>query len=97
MITLCTPLHKTWPHEATPQLLKEDLLRQNCLEEVDRGKVQVINIVEMGERSVHAGNKSDSMSTDGVSVDVLVTGSMVVLVLAYHCSTRGENCPNYTK
>jgi hypothetical protein len=30
--------------------------RQNCLEEVDPGKVQVINIVvEMGERSVHAG------------------------------------------
>jgi hypothetical protein len=29
--------------------------RQNCLEEGDPGKVQVINIVEMGERSVHAG------------------------------------------
>jgi hypothetical protein len=30
--------------------------RQNCLEEVDPGKVQVINIVvEMGERSVYAG------------------------------------------
>ncbi|KAJ6888007.1 hypothetical protein NC652_029119 [Populus alba x Populus x berolinensis] len=31
------------------------LKRQNCLEEGDPGKVQVINIVEMGERS--AGNK----------------------------------------
>jgi hypothetical protein len=30
--------------------------RQNCLEEADPGKVQVINIVvEMGERSDHAG------------------------------------------
>jgi hypothetical protein len=29
--------------------------RQNCLEEADPGKVQVINIVEMGGRSVRAG------------------------------------------
>ncbi|KAJ6881544.1 hypothetical protein NC651_028206 [Populus alba x Populus x berolinensis] len=33
--------------------------RQNCLEEGDPVKVQVINIVEMGERSV--GNKEESM------------------------------------
>jgi len=29
--------------------------RQNCPGEVDTGRVQVINIVEMRERSVHAG------------------------------------------
>ncbi|KAL9334702.1 hypothetical protein Peur_071883 [Populus x canadensis] len=31
--------------------------RRNCLEEGDPGKVQVINIVEMGERSVDAGEQ----------------------------------------
>jgi len=56
---------------------------RNCLEEGDPGKVQVINIVEMGERSVHAGEQVGTIPCNKKLKLIKIHTNKVFLIFQY--------------